>query len=148
MSSSYPDNEAQGENVPQVVPQEPVKHPSADESAPAPKKVIGRPITKETAKQYQLSAARAKSLRKQARARMLSALTERLDLGDELLKAMKSHDDKYLSMIERATRLVGVQHDQSPEAIAQKLEVKADTTVAQKRDIVINFRKATPEDAQ
>lgn len=155
--SSYPNNDPQRENVSQEpvehtadenVSQEPVKHSSAEETASKSKKVIGRPITKETAKQYQLSAARAKSLRKQARARMLSALTERLDLGDELLKAMKGKDDKYLSMIERATRLVGLQHDQSPEAIAQKLEVKSDTTVAQKRDIVINFRKATPEDAQ
>jgi hypothetical protein len=30
----------------------------------------------------------------------------------------------------------------------QEVNLKADTTVAQKRDIVINFRKATPEDAQ
>ena len=80
--------------------------------------------------------------------KMLAALTESLDMGAELLKAMKKQDDKYLSMIERATRLVGLQHDQSEEAIAQKLDIKSDNKVETKRNIVINFRKATPEDAK
>ena len=57
------------EELPEITPH------SAPETAPKRKKVIGRPITKENAKQYQLSAARAKRLRKEARARMLSALT-------------------------------------------------------------------------
>lgn len=101
--------------------------PSAQETAPKRKKVIGRPITKENAKQYQLSAARAKRLRKEARAKMLSALAESMDLGKELLKAMKGKDEKYLGMIEKATRLVGLQHDQSEDAIAQKISLNAKT---------------------
>ena len=107
---------------------------SAPETATKPKRIIGRPITKETAKQYQLSAARAKRLRKEARARMLSALAESMDLGKELLKAMNDKDEKYLGMIEKATRLVGLQHDQSPDAIAQKILLNAKTDANVKSD--------------
>lgn len=125
---------------------------SAPQPAPKPKKVIGRPITKETAKQYQLSAARAKRLRKEARAKMLAALAERMDLGTELFKAMKGKDDKYLSMIERATRLVGLQHDQSPEALAQRFEVKSDSNINAKTDNTLHFiiedvKKGVPDDS-
>lgn len=128
-------------DLPEIIP------PSADESAPKPKKVIGRPITKENAKQYQLSAARAKKLRKEARAKMLAALTERLDIADELYKAMKKQDEKYLNMIEKATRLVGLHHDQSQEAIAQKFEVKTDANVKTDNNIhfVIEEAKAPQE---
>ena len=93
------------------------------------KQVRGRPITKETAKAMQMSSTRAKKARKEARLKMLSALTDKLDLGDELYKAMSQRDADYLKMIIDATRLVGLQHDQSQEALAQRLEVKADANV-------------------
>ena len=117
------------------VSQEPVKPSSADETAP--KKVIGRPITKETAKQYQLSAARAKRQRKIARARMLDALCNQLDLGDEMVKAVKAHDEAQIRLIERAVQIVGLHHDQSCEAQAQKLEIKSDNKVDSKLEIVV-----------
>ncbi len=101
----------------------PVEPPSAEN---APKKVRGRPFTKENAKAMQMSAAAAKKARKQARMKMLDALCNRLDMGDELVKAMQSHDADYLKMIVDATRLVGLQHDQSSEALAQKMEFKGD----------------------
>lgn len=100
---------------------------SAPETAQKPKKVIGRPITKETAKQYQLSAAQAKKRRKEARMKMLAALTDDLDLRQELLKALKTKDEQYLGMIEKATKLVGLQWEQSDEGREQRLNVKADT---------------------
>lgn len=140
------------EELPENIADAPeINPPSAPESAPKPKKVIGRPITKENAKQYQLSAARAKKLRKEARARMLSALTESMDLGKELLKAMKGQDEKYLGMIEKATRLVGLQHDQSEDAIAQKisLNAKTDANVNAKLElpnINITFEDAKPKE--
>lgn len=97
-------------------------------SATKPKrKSPGRPFTPENAKQFALSAAKAKKLRKEARAKMLLALTTKLDMGEELYRAMYNQDDKYLGMIERATRLVGLQHDQSPDAIAQKVQINAKT---------------------
>lgn len=133
-------------DLPDNIAELPEIHPaSAQESAEKPKKVIGRPITKETAKQYQLSAARAKKLRKEARAKMLSALTESLDLGQELLKAMTKQDDRYLGMIERATRLVGLQHDQSPEAVAQKFEVKSDSRMKVDNTLHFVIEEAKPE---
>lgn len=131
------------EELPEITP------PSAPETAPKRKKVIGRPITKENAKQYQLSAARAKRLRKEARAKMLSALTESLDLGQELLKAMKGQDEKYLGMIEKATRLVGLQHDQSEDAISQKISLKTDANVNARVELPnlnITFEDAKPEE--
>lgn len=94
---------------------------------PQKKKPRGRPITSENAKAFALSAAKAKKLRKEARAKMLAALTTKLDMGEELYLAMYNKDEKYLGMIERATRLVGLQHDQSPDAIAQKVQVSAKT---------------------
>lgn len=125
--------------------------PSAPETAPKRKKVIGRPITKENAKQYQLSAARAKKMRKEARAKMLAALAESMDLGKELLKAMKGKDEKYLGMIEKATRLVGLQHDQSEDAIAQKISLNAKTDAnvnarVELPNINITFEDAKPEE--
>lgn len=107
-------------------------------SAAKPKrKSPGRPFTPENAKQFALSAAKAKKLRKEARAKMLLALTTKLDMGEELYRAMYNQDDKYLGMIERATRLVGLQHDQSPDAVAQKLQVNANANV--KKDSTVKL---------
>lgn len=103
------------------------ENPSSAESSQ--KQVRGRPFTKENAKTMQLSAAAAKKRRKEARMKMLSALTDQLDLGQELLKALKERDEMYLGMIMTATRLVGLQHDQSSEAMAQKMEIKSDAHV-------------------
>lgn len=107
---------------------------SADSSQ---KQVRGRPFTKENAKTMQLSAAAAKKRRKEARMKMLAALTDKLDLGEELLKALKERDDTYLGMIMTATRLVGLQHDQSSEAMAQKMEIKSDAHV--KKDSTVKL---------
>lgn len=112
-----------------------IELPSAAKSQKPKRKSPGRPFTKENAKAMQLSAAKAKKLRKEARAKMLAALTTKLDMGEELYLAMYNKDEKYLGMIERATRLVGLQHDQSPDAVAQKIaldakaNVKKDSTV-------------------
>lgn len=97
----------------------------------------GRRITKDNAKEMAISAARAKKLRKEARAKMLAALTTKLDMGEELYLAMYNRDEKYLGMIERATRLVGLQHDQSPDAIAQKISVNANANV--KKDSTVKL---------
>lgn len=104
-----------------------IELPSATNSSKPKRKSPGRPFTKENAKAMQLSAAKAKKLRKEARAKMLAALTTKLDMGEELYLAMFNKDEKYLGMIERATRLVGLQHDQSPDAQAQKIAVDAKT---------------------
>lgn len=114
------------EELPENIADAPeIELPSAPKSQK--KKPRGRPFTSENAKTMQISAAKAKKLRKEARAKMLAALTTKLDMGEELYFAMYNKDEKYLGMIERATRLVGLQHDQSPDAIAQKVQVSAKT---------------------
>lgn len=102
--------------------------PSAQETAQKPKKVIGRPFTKENARDFQMSATAAKRRRREARLKMLNALTGELDLGQELLKAMRTNDEKYLGMIMTATKLVGLQYDQADEVRAQQLNIKSDNT--------------------
>lgn len=109
----------------------------AQEHAEKPKKKIGKPITKETAKAYQISSTRAKKIRKEARIQMLNALATQLDLGSEIVKAWKKQDDKQMALIDKALRIVGLHHDQSQEAIAQKFEVKTDANV--KTDNAIHF---------
>ena len=113
--------------------------PCAEKASPSAKKVRGRPITKENSKQFQISSARAKKARKEARAQMLLALTTKLDLGDELVKAWQMSDEKQMNLIEKALRIVGLHHDQSPDAQAQKLQVNAKADVKAKVDNTLHF---------
>ena len=105
-----------------------INQASATETAPAPKKrVVGRPITKETAKQYQLSAAAAKKRRREERAKMLNALTTQLDLGNELVNAFRSGDERRINIIDKALKIVGLRfEDSDPEAV-QNVNVNAKT---------------------
>ena len=95
---------------------------------PKPKrKSPGRPFTKENAKAMQLSAAKAKRLRKEARAKMLQAMCTSLDLGRELVDAIKKNDLTKITIVDKALHIVGLQHDQSPDAQAQKISLNAKT---------------------
>lgn len=58
-------------------------------------------------------------------------------------EAMKTQDIDLLTFVEKAAKLVGATFDQSEEA-KQKIELAGNV----KRNITINFRKATPEDAK
>lgn len=106
---------------------------------PSAKKVRGRPITKENAKQYQLSAAKAKKMRKEARAAMLQAMCTKLDLGDQLVDAIRKNDLTKISIVEKALTIVGLTHNQSSEAIAQKLQVNTKSDVKAKVDNTLHF---------
>lgn len=114
---------------------------------PSAKKVRGRPITKENAKQYQLSAAKAKKMRKEARAAMLQAMCTKLDLGDQLVDAIRKNDLTKISIVEKALTIVGLTHNQSSEAIAQKLQVNTKSDVKAKVDSTLHFiiEDAKPE---
>lgn len=113
-----PDNIA---DLPEINP------PSATNSQK--KKPRGRPFTKENAKVMQLSAAHAKKMRKEARAKMLAAMCTELDLGEQLVDAIKKNDMVKMSIVEKALTIVGLTHNQSSEAIAQRLELKSDANV-------------------
>lgn len=59
--------------------------------------------------------------------KMLDALTSDLDLGEELVKAFKAHDETQMALIERALKMVGLHYEQSEEGKAQHLNLKAET---------------------
>ena len=87
----------------------------------------GRRITKENAKQMAISAAKAKAMRKDARAKMLQAMCTSLDLGKELVDAIRKNDLTKITIVDKALHIVGLQHDQSPDAQAQKISLNAKT---------------------
>ena len=116
--------------------------------APAPKKVIGRPITKETAKQYQLSAAAAKARRKKVRSELLARLTTDFDLAEEMKKALVQHDEQYLNMCEKAMRIIGLHYDQSEEGREKNLNVKSEQTIKKASAVQVLFTDARPENVE
>ena len=120
--------------------------PSATKSQK--KKPRGRPFTHENAKVMQISAAKAKKARKDARNRMLMALTTKLDLGDEIVKAWQMSDDKQMALIEKALRIVGLHHDQSPDAQAQKIALDAKANVKKDATVKLILEDLTEEEAK
>ena len=83
-------------------------------------------FTPMNAKQASEAAARAKLIRKQVRAEILSKLVENLDFGNEMLKAVKSGDVKRIDLIEKAMSIVGITYNQSEDAV-NKLQIDATT---------------------
>lgn len=83
-------------------------------------------FTPMNAKQASEAAARAKLIRKQVRAEILSKLVENLDFGNEMLKAVKSGDVKRIDLIEKAMAIVGITYNQSEDAV-NKLHIDATT---------------------
>lgn len=114
-----------------------------DASEHAPKKVIGRPITKETARAYQISSTQAKRRRREARAAMLGALTSKLQLGDELVNAILTNDDTKMNILEKALRLVGLDYQASEEYRTQNLKIDAKTE--NKHDVAGKIEFVLPE---
>lgn len=104
-----------------------IELPIATKPQKPKRKSPGRPFTKENAKAMQLSAARAKAMRKEARAKMLQAMCTSLDLGKELVDAIKKNDLTKITIVDKALHIVGLQHDQSPDAQAQRISLDAKT---------------------
>lgn len=104
-----------------------IKLPSVEKSLKPKRKSNGRPFTKENAKAMQLSAAKAKAMRKEARAKMLQSMCTSLDLGKELVDAIKKNDLTKITIVDKALHIVGLQHDQSPDAQVQKISLDAKT---------------------
>lgn len=123
--------------------------PSAPTSATkSPRKSPGRPFTKENAKQMQLSAARAKRMRKEARLKMLNAMCTKLDLGEQLVDAINKNDLTKMNIVEKALVIVGLTHNQSSDAVAQKLnvEAKTDSKVTGFGNLNITFTDPKPKE--
>lgn len=95
-----------------------------------------KPFTTLTAKQAQEASVRARNLRKQVRAEMLNKVVQNYDFGEELTKALKKGDLDKVTLLKEAMRLIGLQHDQSEDAVT-KMEVKSDAKVDSKLEVSI-----------
>ena len=96
-----------------------------------------KPFTTLTAKQAQEASVRARNLRKQVRADMLNKGVSNYDFGEELTTALKKGDLDKVTLLKEAMRLIGLQHDQSEEAAAQKIDLKSDNKVDGKVEISV-----------
>ena len=101
---------------------------------PVPKGLT--PFTVMNAKQAQEASVRARNLRKQVRAEMLNKVVQNYDFGEELTKALKKGDLDKITLLKEAMRLIGLQHDQSEEAV-QKIDLKSDSKVDAKLNIAV-----------
>ena len=117
---------------------------SAQETAPK-KKVWGKPFTKENAKQMALSAAKAKRMRKQARMDMLASMCTKLNLGEELVNAIRTNDETKMNIVEKALKICGLTHDQSCEALAARFEVKQDVNAKTDSTVKLVIEDMTKE---
>lgn len=118
------------DTVDTVVPQNP---PSAGQRPKRRQGGPGVPFTSETAKKAQLSAAKAKKIRRQVRAQMLNTLVTKSDLGEELVIAVHARDMNHMNVLKTAIELVGLSFNQSSESVQNvKLDAKTDSTVKTK----------------
>ena len=121
------------------VSQDSVKHSSVSDNVQKPKKnPVPKgltPFTPLTAKQAQEASARARSLRKQFRAKLLeTAINEGLD--KYFAKAIKTMDADAIAVVEKAAKLVGLDFASSEEAV-QKLDLKSDSKVDAKLSVAV-----------
>jgi len=121
------------------VSQDSVKHSSVSDNVQKPKKnPVPKgltPFTPLTAKQAQEASARARSLRKQFRAKLLeTAINEGLD--KYFAKAIKTMDADAIAVVEKAAKLVGLDFASSEEAV-QKLDLKSDSKVDAKLSVTV-----------
>ena len=99
------------------------------------KKLPGRPFTSEQAKALQASANAAKKLRREMRAKMLqTVVTEGLE--KYLAKAIKSGDEKLMSIVVAASKLTGIDWTSSEEAV-QRVDAKVDAKTQGKLEVVV-----------
>lgn len=85
-------------------------------------------FTKENAAMMARRAQVSRRNRKQYRDAMFRTLVEKLDLGEELVKAIQRGDETLVTVLEKAVKMVGLHFDQSDE-YKQNISVKADNNV-------------------
>ena len=110
---------------------------------PVPKGLT--PFTAMNAKQAQEASVRARNLRKAMRAQLLDAAINDAKVGELFVKAFKTRDLELMKLVETGMKLVGLTHDQSEDAAAQKIDLKSDNKVATSGTLSITFSDAKPE---
>lgn len=93
----------------------------------APKKKIGVPFTVENAKQMKARSDAVRRMRNQMRTRLLETVVNE-GLEKYFAQAIKTGDLEMMTIVEKASKLTGVDFTSSPEAIT-KLDVKSDNKV-------------------
>lgn len=103
-------------------------------------------ITKENAPQYVMSAVAAKKARAEMRRKLLQVVIDE-GLEKYLAKAIKSGDPDMLGIVEKASKLTGIDFASSEEAV-QRMDVKADANIKGKHDMTLNltFSEAKPKE--
>lgn len=124
------------------VSQDSVKHSSVSKDVKNPPRspksgALLKPFNSVTAKQAQEASARARSLRKQMRAQLLDAAIQDAKIGELFVKAIKTKDSDLMKLVETGLKIVGLTHDQSEEAAAQKIDLKSDNKVDAKLNIAV-----------
>lgn len=102
------------------------------------KKVRGKPFTKANAAEMSARGRATKKLRKEARDKMFLTLVNKLDLGEELIKAIQRGDETLITVLDKAVKMVGLHYDQSEEA-SQNIKLDAKTDVKMKTDGSLKF---------
>ena len=125
------------------VSQNSVKHSSVKANKSRPQNANLQPFDSVSAKQAQLVSARARSLRKQMRAKLLdTAINEGID--KYFAKALKNMDADAIEVVAKAAKLVGLDFASSEESV-QKMEVKADSKLTTSGPINITFTDPKPK---
>lgn len=115
-----------------------VETPAENQVEPPKKKVRGRPFTKANAAEMGARGRNTRRLRKEARDKMFLTLVNKLDLGEELIKAIQRGDETLITVLDKAVKMVGLHYDQSEDAATNiKAEVKSD--VKMKTDGSLKF---------
>ena len=96
-----------------------------------------KPFTTLTAKQAQEASVRARNLRKAMRVQLLESAINDAKIGELFVKAFKTRDIELMKLVETGMKLVGLTHDQSEEAAAQKIDLKSDNKVDAKLNIAV-----------
>lgn len=110
---------------------------------PPKKKVRGRPFTKENAAEMGARGRNTRKLRKEARDKMFLTLVNKLDLGEELIKAIQRGDETLITVLDKAVKMVGLHYDQSEESTQNiKVESKSDVKMKVAPALNITFSDA------
>lgn len=109
---------------------------------PKKKRVLPQAFTPMNARQAQEASVRARNLRKQVRAQMLTTLVNNMDFANEMLKAVKQCDSKKIEVIQTALRIVGLTHDQSEEVVNK---IQVDANVDAKSDVAAKIEFVLPK---
>lgn len=99
----------------------------------------GIPFNSETGKAHSKLAASAKALRKKVRKEMLDTLVTELNLGNELVGAIRNQSMVKMSLLEKAIEIVGLKYAQSPEVLEQRMHIESKSDIKAKVDNTLHF---------